>query len=64
MFAKADYVHQLSIYLIDPSDMPSIYALVKDIALTFSQIGYINLFFERRCKIVSFLFIADNYKRA
>ena len=64
MFAKADYVHELSIYLIDPSDMPSIYALVKDIAVTFSQIGYINLFFERRCKIVSFLFIADNYKRA
>ena len=53
MFAKADYVHELSIY-----------ALVKDIAVTFSQIGYINLFFERRCKIVSFLFIADNYKRA
>ena len=39
MFAKADYVHQLSIYLIDPSDIPSIYALVKDIAVTFLRSG-------------------------
>ena len=64
MFAKVDYVDELSIYLIDPSDMPSIYALVKDIAVTFSHICYINLFFERQCMIVSFLFTVDTYKRA
>ena len=64
MFGIAEYVHELFIYLIDPPDMPSIYALVKDTAVTFSQIRYINLFFERLCKIVSFLFTVDNHKRA
>jgi hypothetical protein len=35
MLAKADMVFEISIYLIDTSDMPSIYALVKGLAVSF-----------------------------
>ena len=62
MLAKADVISELSIYLIDSSDMPSIYALVKDMTVSFPQIGWLNLWFERRCEIVSFLSLTvDNY---
>jgi hypothetical protein len=63
MFDIASKVNKLSIYLIDTSDMPSIYALVEDMAVNFPFIEVIYLFFERRCEIVSFLFIVNNYKR-
>jgi hypothetical protein len=55
--SKADDVVELSIYLtrIDSSDMPSIYALAKEIAVSFPQIGWMNLWFEHQCEIVSFL---------
>ena len=46
---------ELSIYLIDSSDMPSTYSLAKDMVVSFPQIAYIKLFFECRCEIVSFL---------
>ena len=55
MVAKADNVRWLSIYLIDSSDMPSISALAKNMAVSFPQIGCLNLCFGRRCTIVSFL---------
>jgi hypothetical protein len=52
---KAEGVGQLSIYLIDSSDIPSISALAKEMALSFSKIYLLNLFFKHRCRIVSFL---------
>jgi hypothetical protein len=55
MLAQAERVRKLSIYLIDSSDMPSIYALAKDMAVSFPRIGWLDLWFERRCEIVSFL---------
>ena len=55
MLAKVDMVFEISIYLIDTSDMPSIYALAKGLAVSFHRIGWLNLWFERRCEIVSFL---------
>jgi hypothetical protein len=55
MLAKANMVFEISIYLIDTSDMPSIYALAKGLAVIFPQIHWLNLWFERRCEIVSFL---------
>ena len=63
MLAKADKVNKLSIYLIDSSDMPSIFALAKDMAVIFPQIGWLNLWFERRCEIVSFLLTISDYNR-
>ena len=54
MVAKAESVRKLSIYLIDSSDMPSISALSKDMAVSFPQIDWLDLIFERRCEIVSF----------
>jgi hypothetical protein len=60
MVAKADNITQLSIYLIDSSDMPSIYALGKDMAVSFPRIDWLNLWFERRCEIVSFLLTVDD----
>lgn len=46
---------RLFIYLIDSSDLPPIYALVKDMAVSFPKINWLYLLFERRCDIVSFL---------
>ena len=46
---------RLFIYLIDSSDLPSIYALAKDMAVSFPKINWLYLLFERRCDIVSFL---------
>ena len=54
-------VTELSIYLIDSFDMPSIYTLAKDMAVSFLRTGRLNLWFERRCEIVSFLLTVDDY---
>ena len=61
--AKADKVHELIIYLFDPSDIPSIYVLAKGMAVSFPKIDWLYLCFERRCEIVSFLLTIDNYNR-
>ena len=63
MLAKADRVRELSIYLIDSSEIPSIYGLAKDMAVSFPQVGWINLWFERRCEIVSSFLTVDDYDR-
>ena len=63
MAANADNIRELDIYLIDSSDMPSISALAKNMAVSFPQIAYLNLSFERQCEIVSFLFTTDDYNR-
>ena len=55
MVAKADNISQLSIYLIDFSDIPSIYGFTKDMVVRFPRIGWFNLWFEGRSEIVSFL---------
>jgi hypothetical protein len=55
MLAEADMVSEISIYLIDTSDMPTIYALAKGLAVSFQRIHWLNLWFERPCEIVSFL---------
>ena len=62
---KAGDFFQLSIYLTDSFDLPSIYTLAKDMAVNFPQINwlYLNLLFERRCEIVSFLLTVDDYNR-
>ena len=59
MAAKADNISQLSIYLIDSSDIPSIHGFAKDMALSFPHIIRFNLWFEGRCEIVSFLLTVD-----
>jgi hypothetical protein len=46
---------EFSIFLIDFSDLPSVYSLAKDMAVSFPQIRRLNLWFECRCEIVSFL---------
>ena len=48
MVANADDITQLFIYLIDSSDIRSVYALGKNM--------------ERQCDIVSFLLAVDDYK--
>ena len=63
MVAKADNITQLSIYLIDSSDIPSITALAKNMSVFFPRIRYLNLCFKRRCEIVSFLIVIDDYNR-
>jgi hypothetical protein len=55
MVAKAEEITQLSIYLIDDSDIPSIYSLAKDMALTFPRIKWLNLCHKRGWETVSFL---------
>ena len=65
MHVRADKIREMSIYLIDSSDMPSIYALAKDMAVSFPRIDYLNFWFERRCEIVSILLIVtvNSYNR-
>jgi hypothetical protein len=63
MVADPNEVRELSIYLVDSSDIPSISALAKNMVVSFPQIDYLNLCFERRCDIVSFLFVIDDYNR-
>jgi hypothetical protein len=63
IFAVADFVYELSIYLTDSSDMPSICALAKGMAASFPRVIWLNLWFERQCEIVSFLLAVDDYNR-
>ena len=63
MVAKADSVRELSIYLIDSSDLPSISALAKNMAVSFPRIRYLHFEFEHRCEIVSLLFTIYDYNR-
>ena len=62
MLTKADgsSFYELSIYLINSSDIPSIYALLKDMAVIFPQIGLLYLWFERQCEIVSLLLTVND----
>ena len=54
-----DRVYDLSIYLIDSSDMPTVYALTSSMAWSFRRISRLNFWFERQCEIVSFLLHYD-----
>ena len=63
MIAKADNVRTLSIYLVDYSDIPTVYGLAKEMAVSFPGIRYLTLCFERRCDIVSFFLTIDDYNR-
>ena len=64
MVAKVNNINILSIYLIDSSDIPSIYGFEKDMTLSFPRIGWLNLWFEGRCEIVpvSFLLTVEYYR--
>ena len=64
MVANPNNILELSIYLIDSSDITSISALAKNMAVSFPRIGYINLCFEHQCDIVSFLIVIGDYDRA
>ena len=50
-------IYQLSIYLVDSCDMPSIQVLMKNMSVTFPEVSTLTFCFENpcRCKIVSFL---------
>ena len=56
-YTKADHITRLSIHLIDPSDMPSIYGVAKEMAVIFPRIYELILWFQvdHRYEIVSFL---------
>jgi len=49
MRVRADKISELSIY---SSDIPSIYALAKNMAVSFPNINCLNLWFERQCEIL------------
>jgi hypothetical protein len=57
MLATADRVTDLSIYLTDSSDMPTIHAIAKDMAVIFPQLGWLFFWFQvgGRLQIVGFL---------
>ena len=59
MVTNEHNVRELSIFLTDSSDLPTISALVNVMAVCFPQIDWLNLWFERRCDIVSFFFVND-----
>ena len=64
MVTKADNITRLSIYLINPSNLPSIYVFAKDMAVSFPRIDWLFLWFERQSEIVSFLLAVNDYNRA
>ena len=55
--ADAGRISQLSIYLVDSCDIPSIHALAKNMNTSFPKIDYLTFCFENSCEIVSFLLI-------
>ena len=57
MVADPNNVRILSFYLVNSSDIPTISALAKNMAMSFPQISYLNLCFKSRCEIVSFLLL-------
>ena len=61
--SKANNIVELCIYLIDDSEMPSIYALAKDMVVRFRGVNYLDLWFKRRCEILSFFIIDRRYNR-
>jgi hypothetical protein len=61
---KTENSTRLSVYLVDSSDIPSLYALAKDMAVSFPRFDHLYLFFERQCEIVSFLLTVNHYNRA
>ena len=61
---KADNIAQLSIYLIDSSDMSSIYTLEKDMTVSFPRINWLNLWLKYRSEIVRFLLTIDDYNHS
>ena len=61
MVIKADNIVHLSIYMIDSSDMPYVYALAKEVAEIFPRIHWLYLWFERGPKIVSLILTVDDY---
>ena len=63
MVADPNNVRELSIYLVDSSDISSISELAKNMAVSFPQINHLNLCLERRCEIVSFLIVIEYYNR-
>jgi hypothetical protein len=64
LVSKTEHIIELSVFLVDSSDIPSIYALAKDMAVSFPRFYRLDLFFERRCEIVSFLLTVNHYNRA
>ena len=65
MVAKADNISILSIYLIDSSDIPSIYGFEKDMTVSFPRICWLNLWFEGQCGVVPVSFLSTvEYNRA
>lgn len=50
-----EVVSQLSIYLVDSSNLPTIQALAEDMAVTLPHLTQINISFERGQNIVRFL---------
>ena len=62
MTAKADNIRSLSIYLVDFSDLLSVYDFAKEMVVSFPGICNLILRFKR-CDIVSFLLTIDDYNR-
>ena len=58
--ADAGEISQLSIFLVDPCDMPSVHALTKNLTITFPKITTLNFSFKNPCEIVSF-FVDHNH---
>ena len=56
--AEMNEVSHFSLYM-NPSNMPAIHALAKDMAVIFPQIVNICLIFEYRCEIVSLLNLGE-----
>ena len=57
-------IHELSIFLVDSSDIHSIYTLAKDMTASFTENRRLNLWFKFGCEIVSFLLNFDDYNCA
>jgi len=51
--ADADRIFQLSIYLVDSCDMPSIHELTKNMTVMFPKIVFLTFCFEDSCEISS-----------
>ena len=60
--AEMNHVSHFSLFM-NPSNMPTINALAKDMTVIFPQIINIFLIFEYRCVIVSFLLTLNEYVR-
>ena len=61
--ADVYYIDDLSVFLTEFSDMPTIHALAKAMAGCFLDISHLSLRFELPCEIVSFSLAVDYYYR-